>query len=158
MVMPYVITIAYVIGTNGIAPALAGPVLSPVRLPGSAGSWTFGEPAPQAAYFVALAAATRSDRLFAVAATPVEFHHLGLSLVVDRHVRRPGGLFLVVRESSRGTSRCVDALVESIDAASRGDFARVRPDGGSTSEYGHVAQSVLVLAGTVERRLRGLVA
>src|SRR5512142_899999 len=33
MVVPYVITIAYAIAENGIAPALAGPLLRPVALP-----------------------------------------------------------------------------------------------------------------------------
>jgi methyl-accepting chemotaxis protein len=157
MVVPYVITIAYVIAENGIAPALAGPVLSPVRLP-AAQIVDVGENARRLFLALAVSALPAGTLafLFAVAAAHlVEFHHLGMHLVVIADFAALA-LFLVVRESSRGTSRCVDALVESIDAASRGDFARVRPDGGSTSEYGLVAQSVLVLAGTVERLLREL--
>ena len=157
MVVPYVITISYVIAENGIAPALAGPVLCPVRLP-RAQIVDIGENARRLFLALAISALPVGTLtfLFAISATHlVEFHHLGLHLVVIAAFTALL-LFLVVRESSRGTNRSVDALVESIEAASRGDFACVRPDGGSTSEYGHVAQSVHALAGTVERLLREL--
>jgi methyl-accepting chemotaxis protein len=157
MVVPYVIAIAYVIAENGIAPALAGPVLAPVRLP-RAQVVDLGENARRLYLALAVSALPVGTLafLFATAATHrVEFHHLGLHLLLI------GGftalaLFLVVRESSRGTNRSIDALVESIEAAARGDFARVRPDGGSTSEFGYVAQSVNALSGTIERLLREL--
>ena len=154
MVVPYVITISYVIAENGIAPALAGPVLSPVYLP-RAQIVDIGENARRLFLALAISALPVGTLTFllAISATHlVEFHHLGLHLVVIAAFTALA-LFLVVRESSRGTSRSIDALVESIEAASRGDFAHVRPDGGSTSEYGYVAQSVHALAGTVERLL-----
>ena len=142
MVVPYVITIAYVIAENGIAPALAGPVLCPVRLP-RAQIVDIGENARRLFLALAISALPVGTLmfLFAISAAHlVEFHHLGFHLVVIAAFTALL-LFLVVRESSRGTNRSVDALVESIEAASRGDFARVRPDGGSTSEYGYVARA-----------------
>jgi methyl-accepting chemotaxis protein len=154
MVVPYVVAIAYVIAENGIAPALAGPVLCPVHLP-RAQIVDVGENARRLLLSLAISALPVGTLtfLFAISATHlVEFHHLGLHLVGIAAFTALL-LFLVVRESSRGTNRSIDALVESIEAASRGDFARVRPDAGSTSEYGYVAQSVHELAGTVERLL-----